>query len=103
MPKPRGQCIDLLYLDDRLAALIEMIPLAEHLLIENVAVCPACQGRGLGRRLMAHAGKVAQSLGYSEPRLYTNKLFVENLRLYRRLGIRSIGRRVGQAALSCIW
>jgi hypothetical protein len=33
--------IDLLYLDGRLAALIEMIPETDHLLIENVAVSPA--------------------------------------------------------------
>jgi GNAT superfamily N-acetyltransferase len=84
----RNHRIDLLRLDGRLAALIEMIPAAEHLLIENVAVAPAYQGKGLGRRLMAHAEQLAASLGHGEIRLYTNKLFVENLRLYRMLGYR---------------
>lgn len=78
--------IDLLYLDGRLAALIETISEADHLLIENVAVSPAFQGRGLGRKLMAHAEQVAASLGHAETKLYTNKLFDENVRLYRRLG-----------------
>lgn len=78
--------IDLLYLDGKLAALIEMIPEADHLLVENVAVSPAFQGRHLGRRLMAHAERVAASLGHSEIRLYTNKLFAENVRLYLKLG-----------------
>jgi hypothetical protein len=36
--------IDLLYLGGELVALIEMIPAAEHFLIENVAVSPAFQG-----------------------------------------------------------
>ncbi len=78
--------IDLLYVDGKLAALIEMVPEADHLLIENVAVSPAFQGRGLGRTLMAHAEQVAASLGHSETKLYTNKLFDENVRLYRELG-----------------
>jgi ribosomal protein S18 acetylase RimI-like enzyme len=80
--------IDLLHLDGRLAALIEMIPGPDHLLIENVAVAPAYQGRGLGQRLLAHAEALAASLGHAEIRLYTNGLFAENLRLYRRLGYR---------------
>ncbi|MBR0641534.1 GNAT family N-acetyltransferase [Plastoroseomonas hellenica] len=78
--------IDLLRLDGRLVALIEMIPKPDHLLIENVAVSPDCQGKGLGRRLLAHAERVAASLGHSEVRLYTNKSFAENLRFYQALG-----------------
>lgn len=71
---------------DRPAALIETIPEADHLLIENVAVAPRCQGRGLGRQSMAHAEQLAGSLGYREVRLYTNKLIAANLRLYAMLG-----------------
>jgi ribosomal protein S18 acetylase RimI-like enzyme len=82
----RKHRIDLLYLDDTLAALIEMVPASDHLLVENVAVAPAFQGRGLGRQLMAHAEQVARSLGLLEIRLYTNKLFAGNVRLYRKLG-----------------
>lgn len=78
--------IDLLYLDGKLVALIEMIPQADHLLIENVAVSPAFQGRGLGRKLLAHAEQVAAQSRFSVIKLYTNKLFTENLRLYQMLG-----------------
>ena len=82
----RNHRIDLLYLGGTLAGLIETIPGADHLLIENVAVSPAFQGRGLGRRLMAHAEALAVSEGRAEIKLYTNKLFAENVRLYEKLG-----------------
>jgi len=84
----RDHLIDLLQVDGGLAALIEMAPKADHLLIVNVAVVPAQQGRGYGSALMAHAEEVARSLNLSEMRLYTNALFAENLRLYSRLGYR---------------
>ena len=84
----RQHRIDLLYLEGALAALIETILEADHLLVENVAVSPAFQGRGLGRKLMAHAEQIAASSGYGEIRLYTNKLFAANVDLYRKLGYR---------------
>jgi ribosomal protein S18 acetylase RimI-like enzyme len=84
----RRHRIDLLHLDGVLAALIETIAEADHLLIENVAVSPAFQGRGLGRKLMAHAEQIAASAGHGETRLYTNKLFTQNIELYRKLGYR---------------
>jgi ribosomal protein S18 acetylase RimI-like enzyme len=84
----RQHRFDLLCVGGRLAALIETIPEVDHLLIENVAVAPPYQGRGLGRKLMAHAEELAASLGFGEIKLYTNKLFAENVRLYARLGYR---------------
>jgi GNAT superfamily N-acetyltransferase len=79
---------DLLYVDGFLSALIETVDEADQLLIENVAVAPSYQGRGLGRRLLAHAEELAASLGYGRIRLYTNKRFAENVRLYGRIGYR---------------
>ncbi len=84
----RNHRIDLLEIDGAIAALIEMIPAADHLLIENIAVAPDQQGRGLGRRLLAHAEAVARDLGVAEMRLYTNQRFAENIGLYRRCGYR---------------
>lgn len=82
----RTHRIDLALAGADLAGLVEMIPAADHLLIENVAVAPSCQGRGLGHRLLAHAEAVARACGVNQMRLYTNARFVENIRLYRSVG-----------------
>ena len=82
----RDHIIDLLHVDTALVALVEMIPQPDHLLIENIAVAPAFQGRGHGRRLMDHAEHYAVDIGYREIRLYTNQRFTANIALYMRLG-----------------
>lgn len=82
----RTHRFDLLYVGETLAALIETVAQADHLLIENVAVEPPFQGRGLGTKLMAHAETVAAASGLRDIRLYTNQRFAENIRLYRKLG-----------------
>jgi ribosomal protein S18 acetylase RimI-like enzyme len=79
---------DLIHEDGVLIALIETAREADHLLIVNVAVSPACQKRGLGRHLLAHAERLAIEAGYREIRLYTNSLMAENIALYQRLGYR---------------
>jgi GNAT superfamily N-acetyltransferase len=84
----RKHRFDLLYVGGTLVALIETIPGADHLLIENVAVAPPFWGRGFGRKLMAHAEKLAASARLSETRLYTNRLFAVNIQLYGKLGYR---------------
>ncbi len=82
----RKHRIDLVEAEGELVALIEMVPGADHLLIENIAVSPRHQGQGIGRRLLAHAEQVAASLGVKDLRLYTNKRFAENVQLYLRSG-----------------
>ncbi len=82
----RAHVIDMLHLDGTLAALIEMRPEPDHLLVVNVAVSPACQGRGHGRALLAHAEELARSLGLPELRLFTSAHMAENIKLYERVG-----------------
>lgn len=72
--------------------LIVLVPQADHLLVENVAVDPAFQGGGVGRALLAHAEQRAAQRGLREIRLYTNAAMTENLGLYPRLGYRETGR-----------
>jgi N-acetylglutamate synthase-like GNAT family acetyltransferase len=82
----RNHIVDLLFVDDGLAAVIEMVVEPECVLIENVAVRPDQAGRGHGHALMAHAVEVARSIGRKRLRLYTNRLMAENIALYQRLG-----------------
>ncbi|HEY0543151.1 MAG TPA: GNAT family N-acetyltransferase [Actinoallomurus sp.] len=63
-----------------------------ELLVENVAVRPDRQGRGLGRRLMAFAEFRARSLGMPALRLYTNEKMISNIGLYESLGYRETDR-----------
>ncbi|MBW8484691.1 GNAT family N-acetyltransferase [Actinomadura parmotrematis] len=74
------------------AALIVLVPEDGALLVENVAVAPAAQGRGLGRRLLAFAEERARALGLPSLRLYTNALMTSNIALYERLGYRETRR-----------
>ena len=78
--------VDLLHVDNELAALIEMQPEGDHLLIVNVAVSPPFQGHGYGRALLVHAEELARSLGLEQVRLYTNASFTDNVKLYKRVG-----------------
>ncbi len=74
--------------------LIVLLPASDHLLVENVAVLPEHQGRGLGRLLMAFAEERARTAGVNEVRLYTNERMTENLGFYAALGYDETGRRV---------
>jgi ribosomal protein S18 acetylase RimI-like enzyme len=84
----RDHRFDLLLAGPDLAGLIETKAEADHLLVVNVAVDPAFQGRGFGSRLMGLADAVAAGAGLARLRLYTNKKYVANLRLYGALGYR---------------
>jgi GNAT superfamily N-acetyltransferase len=84
--------IDLWEEGGELLALIETIPETDHLLIENLAVRPEAQGRGLGGRLLRHAEVLARSSGLGELRLYTNALFTGNIVFYARRGFEETHR-----------
>ena len=75
-----------------IAGIIVLPPATNYLLLDNIAVSPARQGLGLGRRLLAFAEAEALRHGYSEIRLYTHQTMVENQRLYASIGYEETGR-----------
>jgi GNAT superfamily N-acetyltransferase len=77
---------DLLCIDGSVEGLIDFRK--DHLWIENVAVRPASQGKGLGRLLLAHAEQLARDQKVAVLRLLTNAEFVDNVTLYKNLGYR---------------
>lgn len=72
--------------DGEIAGFVILIEKPGYLLLENVAVRPAAQGRGIGSRLLALAEEHARSLRIGEIRLYTNEAMTENLSYYPRHG-----------------
>jgi ribosomal protein S18 acetylase RimI-like enzyme len=88
----REHQIDILSNGGRMLGLIETMLRSDHLWIENVAVRPDCQGKGLGRQLLLHAERRVIEAGLAEIRLQTNAAFEANVALYERAGYR-IDRR----------
>ena len=66
---------------------------ADHLLLDNVAVEPARQGKGDGRALLDFAEAEARRRGLPEVRLYTNELMERNIALYAARGYAETERR----------
>jgi GNAT superfamily N-acetyltransferase len=78
--------IDLIGENGTVFGLIETDVRPDHFWIENVAVAPDRQGRGIGTRLLAHADRLAREAGRTELRLLTNEKFTINIALYERQG-----------------
>jgi GNAT superfamily N-acetyltransferase len=78
--------------NNQIDGLIVLVAEDGTLLVENVAVRPERQGRGLGRRLLAFAEFRARTLGLAALRLYTNEKMTANIALYESLGYRETSR-----------
>jgi ribosomal protein S18 acetylase RimI-like enzyme len=63
------------------------------LLLDNIAVLPDCQSKGIGRALIEFAETEARRRAFPEIHLYTHALMIENIALYRRLGFVETDRR----------
>ena len=69
-----------------------LLPKLDHLLLDNIAIAPTHQGRGLGRGLLFFAEAEALRRGYHEIRLYTHETMTENQRIYAAIGYEETGR-----------
>lgn len=69
-----------------LAGLLVLKLMADHVLLDNVAVSPDFQGTGLGAQLLDFAESYARGHGRMEVRLYTNEAMTDNLAYYPRHG-----------------
>jgi len=78
---------------DPVTGLISLTPLDDVLLIENIAVHPAEQGTGLGRRLMEFAEQQARRRRIGRLALYTNEAMTESQAIYAHLGYQETSRR----------
>jgi ribosomal protein S18 acetylase RimI-like enzyme len=74
-------------------AVLTLYPRDDHLYVENVAVDPSAQGRGLGRALMEFAEREAARQGLNRMALVTHEVMTENQAIYARLGYTEVERR----------
>jgi ribosomal protein S18 acetylase RimI-like enzyme len=79
--------------DSPITAVLTLCPGDDHLLIENIAVHPGAQGRGIGRALMSFAEQEAARRGLTRMALVTHEVMTENQAIYARLGYAEVERR----------
>lgn len=70
----------------RVVGYVVLVAASDHVLLENLAVVPDAQGRGVGRRLLALAEERGRAHRVDTIRLFTHITMVENQRLYARQG-----------------
>lgn len=80
------------HVTDDLQGLIVLIPDDGFLMVDNVAVRPGSQGKGIGHRLLSHAEEEARRLGLPALSLFTNVKMTSNIALYSSLGYVETGR-----------
>ena len=56
------------------------------LFLDNIAVAPVAQGKGLGRQMLAWIEAEGRRRGHQRLWLYTNEVMAENIAMYQRLG-----------------
>ena len=83
----------LLEIDAHPVGLLVLRQKVDHLLIDNIAIDPQCQGTGKGSLMLRHAEQEALARGLLELRLYTNVAMTENLAFYQRRGFVETDRR----------
>ena len=80
------QRVHVLEQDADILGVLVLRPEPDAMLLDNVAVSPAAQGRGHGKWLMQFAEDRARAAGLKAIRLYTQDIMVENIALYTRFG-----------------
>ncbi|HTI83727.1 MAG TPA: GNAT family N-acetyltransferase [Acetobacteraceae bacterium] len=70
----------------RITGVLVLEEASEGLLLDNIAVLPDQQGKGVGRALLEFAETEARRRGFLTIYLYTHELMTENIALYTRIG-----------------
>lgn len=83
-----------LIIGETIVGVLVLVKQQRSILLDNVAVHPDHQGRGLGRQLITLAEQEARNAGFDTLKLYTNELMTENIELYKKLGFVETDQRV---------
>jgi ribosomal protein S18 acetylase RimI-like enzyme len=71
---------------ERIAGILVLEETPAGMLLDNIAVLPEYQGKGIGRALLEFAEAEARQCGFGAIHLYTHALMTENIALYSRIG-----------------
>jgi len=78
---------------EKIIGVLVLIPNATGILLDNVAVHPDQQGKGLGKQLIDLAESEAATRGFKKLDLYTHERMHENIELYKKLGYTETERK----------
>lgn len=88
----RDETVWVIEAEGAVCGIVVLLAAPDYLLLDNIAVAPEHQGKGLGKRLLGFAEAEAVRRGYREIRLYTHQTMTENQRLYTAIGYEETGR-----------
>ena len=80
--------------DSEVIGVLVLIRTQSGILLDNIAVHPKHQGKGLGSRLVKFAESEARKQGYENLDLYTHEYMKENIKIYAALGYIETDRKI---------
>ena len=80
--------------EGEIVAVLALEVTAEGFLLDNIAIAPTHQGKGLGRALLEYAETEAHRQGFDSIYLYAQEIMTENITRYGRIGYVEYARRV---------
>jgi ribosomal protein S18 acetylase RimI-like enzyme len=90
--KAAGEAVFLALLDGRMAGCVFLAEKKDHFYLGKLAIDPACQGQGIGRRLVEAAESHARAAGKPVIELQVRVELTGNQATFRRLGFRETDR-----------
>lgn len=69
-----------------LDGILVLLDEGDAIMLENIAVAPHAQGRGVGKFLLNWVEDFTRAHGLNQVALYTNEKMVENIAIYTNLG-----------------